>query len=136
MTKKFVCVTQSDGITTFTGASGTVYTSYLGVGFDVSEPADIEQFTKNKRFEVGGLLKKPKVAVPKVPTLAEDLAGLKLAKKSLDTLSDLYENLEILRSEVFKGNDLTGDINKTDAEKVRKFIIPNEDDLDNTGDKA
>jgi hypothetical protein len=136
MAKKFVCVTQSDGITTFNGASGTQYTSYLGVGFVVTDSVDIEHFAKNKRFVVEGLFSKPKLVVPVVKSLAEDLAGLKLTKKSVDTLCALYDNLDVLRSEVFKGNDLTGDINKTDADKVRKFIIPNDDNLDNIGDKV
>lgn len=131
MTKKFVCVTQSDGIATFTGASGIQYTSYLNSSFSVENADDIAFFEKNKRFEVEGFLKKPKAQPVKVSTLADDLKELALSKKSLDTLTASYETLEIVRAQVLAGNDLTGDISKTDAEKVRKFIIPNDDNLDN-----
>lgn len=132
MTKKFVCVTQMDGSNVYTGPSGTQYTSYLGESFNVENSDDIAFFEKNKRFEVEGLFKKPKVQKPRVSDLAEELKDLGLSNKSMDTLVSAYETLEILRSQVLSGNDLTGDISKTDAEKVRKFIIPNEDDLDNT----
>lgn len=133
MAKKFICITQSDGIATFNGVSGTQYTSYLGESFPVENTEDIAQFEKNTRFEIEGFLKKPKLDKPTVASLEDDLKELSLSKKSLETLTASYETLEILRAQVLAGNDLTGDISKTDAEKVRKFIIPNKDNLDNVG---
>lgn len=129
---KFVCITQSDGMTVFTGPSGTQYTSTYGEPFVVSLLQDIEYFKKNKRFEDYGLFKKPKLPPKNQNTLDLELAHLGLSAKSMKTLTELYVTMDVLRNQVLGGSDLTADISKKDASKVVKFVMPDTDNLDNT----
>ena len=124
-------MTQSDGMTVFTGSSGTQYTSTYGEPFVVTIQQDIEYFRKNKRFEECGLLKKPKLPPKNQNTLDVELAHFGLSNKSMNTLVELYQTMDVLRTQVLGGSDLTADISKKDASKVVKYVLPNTDNLDN-----
>ena len=120
MSKKFICITQENHLTAFIGPSGNSYTSMKGEPFEVHLPVDIEFFKKKKQMEEWTLFNKPKIEKNNgsAENLLKVLKSLGISKKSVATLSHVYNDEDVLRTKIEGGIDLTEEISKTDAKKV------------------